>query len=106
VKFFLDHDVPAELGRMLRLKGHEVQILSEVLPQETADLSALHYAAGKGMIVITCNRGDFLKLAEAEPHVGIIILVRRRTRIAECASVLRLIQRAGESGVRNNINFA
>ena len=105
MKFFLDHDVPAELGRMLRLKGYEVEILHEVLPQETDDLSALRHAAGKEMIVITCNRNDFLKLAESEPHVGIIILVRRRTRIAECASVLRLLQRAGESGICNNINF-
>ena len=106
MNFFLDHDVPAELGRMLRLKGHEVQILREILPQETDDLSALRHAAGKGMIIITCNRDDFLKLAESELHAGIIILVRRRTRIAECASVLRLINRAGESGIRNNINFA
>jgi predicted nuclease of predicted toxin-antitoxin system len=106
VKFFLDHDVPAELGRMLRLKGHEVEILHEVLPQETDDLPALRYAIGKEMIIITCNRNDFLKLAESEPHVGTIILVRRRTRIAECAAVLRLLQRAGESGIRNNINFA
>jgi len=48
VNFFLDHDVPAELGRMLRLKGHDVQILHEILPQETDDLSALRYAVGKG----------------------------------------------------------
>ena len=106
MNFFVDHDVPAELGRMLRLKGHEVQILCEVLPQETDDLSALRHAVGKGMIVITCNRNDFLELAGSEPHVGIIILVRRRTRIAECAAVLRLLNRAGESGIRNNINFA
>jgi len=106
VNFFLDHDVPAELGRMLRLKGHEVQILNEVLPPQTDDLPALRHAVGGGMIVITCNHGDFLKLAESEPHVGIIILVRRRTRVAECASVLRLLDRAGASGIRNNINFA
>jgi hypothetical protein len=64
------------------LKGHAVEILQEVLPQETDDLSALRYAIGKEMIIITCNRNDFLKLAESELHVGIIILVRRRTRIA------------------------
>jgi len=70
------------------------------------DLSALRYAVNKGMVVITCNRGDFLRLAETESHVGIIILVRRRTRVAECAGVLRLLERAGESGIANNINFA
>ena len=106
MNFFLDHDVPTELGRMLRLKGHAVQILREILPPETDDLSALRHAVGKGMMVITCNRNDFLELAESEPHIGIIILVRRRTRIAECAAVLRLLNRAGESGIRNNINFA
>lgn len=106
MNFFLDHDAPVELGRMLRLKGHEVQILRDALPRESDDLSALRYAAGKGMVVITCNRQDFLQLAQSEPHVGIIILIRRRTRMAECASVFRLLQRAGDSGIRNNINFA
>jgi predicted nuclease of predicted toxin-antitoxin system len=106
VNFFLDNDVPGELGRMLRLKGHNIQILKDVLHQETDDFSVLRYAANKGLVVITCNRGDFLHLAETEPHVGIIILVRRRSRIAECAAVLRLLESAGESGITNNINFA
>ena len=91
---------------MLRLKGHGVQFLHEVLPQETDDLSALSYAVSKGMVIITCNRQDFLRLAASEPHLGILILVRRRTRVAECASVLRLLKRAGETGIAGNINFA
>ena len=106
MKFFLDHDVPAELGRMLRLKGHEVQILHEVLPETTDDLPALRHAVSNGMVIMTCNRRDFLRLAQTEPHVGMIILVRRKSRLAECASVLRLLDKAGESGIRNNINFA
>ena len=106
MNFFLDHDVPADVGRVLRLKGHAVQLLSEVLPATTEDLPALRYAASQGMAVITCNRRDFLRLAATESHAGIIILIRRRTRMAECAALLRLIQRAGESGIANNINFA
>src|SRR2546423_13581810 len=94
------------LGRMLRLKGHEVQFLRDVLPHDTDDLPALRYAVENGMVVITCNRSDFLLLAASEPHVGIIILVRRRSRVAECASILRLLERAGETGIANNINFA
>jgi hypothetical protein len=58
------------------------------------------------MVVITCNRRDFLRLATTEPHAGVIILVRRRTRMAECAAILRLLQRAGASGIATNINFA
>ena len=106
MNFFLDHDVPADVGRVLRLKGHSVQRLDEVLPNTTDDVPALRYAASRGMVVITCNRRDFLRLATTEPHAGLIILVRRRTRMAECAAVLRLLQRAGESGIANNINFA
>jgi hypothetical protein len=32
--------------------------------------------------------------------------VRRRTRQAECAAVLGLLRRTGESGLANNINNA
>ena len=67
MNFFLDHDVPAELGRMLRLKGHNVQFLREVLPRTAADLPALRYAVGRQMVVVTCNRRDFLRLAATEP---------------------------------------
>lgn len=106
MNFFLDHDVPTDVGRVLRLKGHAVQFLAEALPSNTDDLSAMRHAVKQGMVIITCNRGDFLRLAETEPHVGIIVLIRRRTRVAECAALLRLIERAGESGIANNINFA
>lgn len=106
MNFFLDHDVPADVGRVLRLKGHNIQLLDDVLPHTTDDLPALRYAVARSMVVITCNRRDFLRLAATEPHVGMIVLVRRRTRVAECAGVLRLLERAGESGIANNINFA
>lgn len=106
MNFFLDHDVPADVGRVLRLKGHTVCFLEEVLPRSTDDSTAFRYAASQRLVVITCNRDDFLRLAETEPHVGLVILVRRRTRVAECAALLQLIQRAGETGITNNINFA
>jgi len=106
VKFFLDHDVPADVGRVLQAKGYAVQSLEEVLPRTETDLKALRYAREHGRIVITCNRGDFLQLANIEPHCGIIILVRRRSRIAECAAVLALIKRAGAGGISHNLNFA
>ena len=106
MNFFLDHDVPIEVGRVLRLKGHTVQFLNEVLPITTDDLTALRHAASNAMVVVTCNRRDFLRLAAAQPHAGLIILIRRRTRVAECAAILRLLARAGESGIANNVNFA
>ncbi len=106
MNFFLDHDVPTDVGRVLRLKSHTVELLEDVLPKRTDDLAAMRYAAGRGLIIITCNRGDFLRLAKAEPHRGLIILIRRRTRIAECAALLRFLGRAGEAGISGNVNFA
>jgi len=55
---------------------------------------------------VTCNRDDFIDLARRQPHHGIVILVRRKTRAAERAALFRLLERAGASGLENNINFA
>jgi predicted nuclease of predicted toxin-antitoxin system len=83
-----------------------VEVLSEVLDKTAEDLEVLRYARQREWVVITCNRGDFLRLAETESHAGIIILVRRKSRVAECAGLLRLLERAGESGIAKNVNFA
>jgi len=56
--------------------------------------------------LITCNRDDFLAVASRLPHHGIIILVRRKSRALERAAVVRLLDSAGESELRDNINFA
>jgi hypothetical protein len=42
----------------------------------------------------------FFLLAATQPHHGIII-IRRRTRVEE---LFRLLDRAGEIGLRNNVN--
>jgi predicted nuclease of predicted toxin-antitoxin system len=106
VRFFLDHDVPAEIGRVLRQERHEVVELREVLPVQASDNEAFDYACEKKLLLITCNRDDFLQLAAGSSNPGIIILVRRRSRHAECANLLALLARTGEDGLRNNINFA
>ncbi len=60
---------------------------------------------------MTCNRSHFLELAKlaiagGRPFAGLIILIRRRTRQAECAHLLSLLRRAGEAGLAGNINLA
>ena len=40
------------------------------------------------------------------PHQGMIILVRRKSRAAERAALVRLLDTAGETGLCRNINFA
>ena len=106
MRFFLDHDVPEEVARVLEAEGHEIIRLRTVLPVTASDTDALAYAAGHNLFVVTCNRDDFLKLAVTQENPGLIILIRRDTRQIECAHLLTLLDRAGETGITANINFA
>ena len=94
MNFLLDHDVPDELSYLLEHLGHQVDRLRDVLPRKASDAAALEYAFHRGLIVITCNRDDFLRLGRARPHHGIVIVIRRRSRAAE------------PEGLAGNINFA
>lgn len=104
--FLLDHDAPDDLAFSLEALGHQAFCLRDILPKETEDESILAHAYKQGWILITCNRDDYLTLAKIKSHNGIIILLRRKSRVAERAALVRLLDRAGESGIRNNINFA
>jgi predicted nuclease of predicted toxin-antitoxin system len=106
LKFLLDHDVPDDLSYLLEQLGHEVTLLCKALPGDSSDGSVLRFAHEAGCILLTCNRDDFLHLAATKPHHGIVIVVRRKTRGDERVALLRLIERAGETGLRNNLNFA
>ena len=73
MKFLLDQDVPEDLSYLLHELGHEVLRLRDVLPQETADLLVLQFAHEHGCLLVTCNRNDFIELAQRQPHHGIIV---------------------------------
>ncbi len=100
--FLFDHDVPDDMAFGLTAMGHEVFRLRELLDPRATDEQVLRFAADHDYVLITCNRDDFLTISEAIPHVGI----RRNARIRERVALLRLLERAGEEGIRNNINFA
>ena len=104
--FLLDQDVPDSVARVLQQAGHEVLRLREVFPIDSQDTAVLAFAHSHSALLVTCNRDDFLELAKTNPHSGLIILIRRPSRLAECSAMLRLLQTAGESGLRFNINFA
>jgi len=106
VTFLLDHDVPDDVSYLLRQLGHDVSLLRNVLPQDASDTTVLQFAHGSGGLLVTCNRDDFVQLATHEPHHGIVVIIRRRTRAAERAAVFRLLERAGEAGLKGNVNFA
>jgi predicted nuclease of predicted toxin-antitoxin system len=98
--------VPEDLSYLLKELGHQVTLLRKALPQDASDEAVLQLAHDKSCVLLTCNRGDFLKLARNQPHSGIVVVIRRRTRAAERAALFRLLDRAGEAGLKNNINFA
>jgi predicted nuclease of predicted toxin-antitoxin system len=106
VKFLMDEDVPIEAARCLRQAAHEVLLVADALGIRTDDADVWRHAVQTQFIVVTCNRQDFLPLAGTEPATGLIILIRRRTRQAECSHLLQLVASAGETGLKCNINFA
>jgi predicted nuclease of predicted toxin-antitoxin system len=106
VKFLLDHDVPDDLSYLLAELGHDVTLLRKALPSDSSDEAVFAFAQEAGCILLTCNRDDFLHLAATEQHHGIVIVIRRRTRGEERAALFRLLDRASEPGLTNNVNFA
>ncbi len=106
MKFLLDHDVPDDAAFSLEAMGHIVVKLRELLPATTADDEVLRLAGERECLLVTCNRDDFLAAAGRVAHYGIIILIRPKSRVLERAALVRLLDSAGESGLRDNINFA
>ena len=106
MRFFFDHDVPDDLSHVLRQLGHDVVFLRDVLPQTASNPEALAYVYAHRLLLITCNRADFVALAQREPHHGIIVLFRRKSRALERAALVRLLAGAGEQGLANNVTFA
>ena len=102
----MDEDVAAEVARCLQQAGHKVALVAEALGVRTDDVDIWRHAVRTDTLVLTCNRQDFLELAGTEPATGLIILQRRRTRQAECRHLLGLIEKAGEAGLKGNVNFA
>ncbi len=106
MRFLLDHDVPDDIVFTLSALGHEVLRLRELMPATAPDQEVLRLANDRDCVLITCNRDDFLELARRSSHPGLIILIRRRSRALERAALVGLLDRAGEAGLRRNVNFA
>ena len=107
MRFLFDHDVATDVAMVLRQHGHDVIELRTVLPPTTSDKDVWAHACIDGRIMVSCNRAHFLALATAtQTFPGLIVLKRRRTRVAEAAHLLNLLTNAGEQGLSNNINFA
>lgn len=106
MRFLLDNDVPDTVARVLNEAKHDVFLLRHVMSEKSSDTAVLDYAVANELVLIICNRDDFIPLASGRVHQGLIVLIRRRSRIAECAHLLRLLESATEAGLAGNINFA
>ena len=106
MRFFLDHDVPRQIGEILSRHGYDAVSLKSELPVTATDEEVLAHATRTGRILVTCNRDDFLKLVKNADHPGLIILIRRHSHVSEQGHLLRLISLAGENGLAGNVNFA
>lgn len=71
---------------MRRERAHDVLRLRDVLALAAADSPVLQFAYEQGCVLVTCNRDDFIELAQHHPHHGIVVIIRRRTRAAEHAA--------------------
>ena len=106
MKFLLDHDVPDDLTYLLHELGHDVVRLRDVLPTESSDSDVLRFALERGCLLVTCNRDDFVALAEGQSHLGIIVVVRRKTRAENVRRCFDFFSARATPALTNNINFA
>ena len=83
MRLLLDNDLPDLVARVLVEAGHEVLFVRDVLPKKSVDSAVLDYATANALVLITCNRDDFIPLASTGAHSGLI-----------------------NSGLAGNINFA
>ena len=98
MRFFLDHDVPVTVARVLRHEGYEATELREVLSVRASDAEVFNYARERDLMLITCNRDYFLSLAAKQSNPGLIILVRRGSRQVECGHLLALLSALANLG--------
>ena len=106
MRFLFDHDVPIGTAYGLSAQGHEVLRLRDLIDPKTTDEEVLRYAAQNDYVLSTCNRDDFLAVAKTISHAGLIILISRSSRVRERVALIRLLDKAGEDGIRQNVNFA
>lgn len=85
MRFLLDHCVPAGVASVLRDGGHEVLLLTDVLPQDSADPVVARIAEINDCVLITQD-SDFNSLVKRIPN-GAKNSVKRLSRISlQCAS--------------------
>lgn len=98
MRFFLDHNVPASVGTMLRRQGHDCWTAAHAgLAAESQDDNLTVYAAERGAVLVTLDR-RFMQRRQANPIGRHIRLHCGEPEAAAClanhlAEVLALLER-------------
>src|SRR5437762_14158906 len=69
------------------------KVTRDLINPQTPDYEVLRYAAENDYVLITCNRYDFLAAAKMISHAGLIILIRRNSRMRERVALFRLLDK-------------
>jgi len=109
---YIDEDVTSRLAPALRQRGFEVVAAHEAGLKADDDESHLAYAAEHRMILLTCNRDDFIRLAhrwaaDGRQHYGIVISPQFSDRqFGELLHlVLNLLNRVTADGLMNAVCY-
>lgn len=111
MRFLADNDIKERVVEWMEAQGYEVVRVRSLLPASTPDDILWPLAIRERRIVLTYNRDDFLALASAsiaaeEAFAGLIVLKQWQEPWLEIRKLKALLDRAGEQGLANNINFA
>ncbi|MBM4044089.1 MAG: hypothetical protein FJ279_03165 [Planctomycetes bacterium] len=82
IELYLDEDVSALVGKLVRSRGFAATTAREAGEAGKSDAEQLAFAASQQRTLLTHNRADFEALArqyadEGRTHYGIVIAVRR-----------------------------
>jgi hypothetical protein len=109
IELYLDEDVDVLVALLLRARGFSVTTTVEAGQLQNDDNAQLVYAVAQDKTFVTHNRVDFEALAQAyfaagQPHVGIIIAVRRSPHdIAQ--RLLVILNNVTADEMRNQVRY-
>jgi predicted nuclease of predicted toxin-antitoxin system len=92
MRFFADHCVPSEVPRTLLGEGHEVLLLRDHMPTDSADRDVIAMAQELDCVLLSLN-GDFADIVGYPPadYGGIIAIHLRNHPEAMPGLMLRLV---------------
>ncbi len=112
IRLYLDEDaVDKDLVRALRARGVDVEAANEAGMIERSDDEQLEYAAAKGRVVYSFNRGHFCRLhaewlAAGRTHAGIVVARQQQYSVGQqMRRLLRLLAARTAEDIRNRLEF-